>query len=58
MYVIVCSHGTAFHSNRLELPPTLEYSSQDLSISPMLKLLYLTMFSEVFILYNIILCFH
>ena len=49
---IVCSHGTVFPSNRLELSPSLEYNSQDLSISPMLKLLYLTLFSEVFTLYS------
>ena len=49
---IVCSHGTVFRSNRLELSPSLEYNSRDLSISPMLKLLYLTSFSEVFTLYS------
>ena len=31
---IVCSHGTVFHSNRLELSPSLEYNSGGLSISP------------------------
>ena len=41
-----------FPSNRLELSPSLEYRSRDLSIYPMLKLLYLTLFSEVFTLYS------
>ena len=41
-----------FPSNRLELPPFLEYNSRDLSISPMLKLLYLISFSDVFTLYS------
>ena len=49
---IVCSHGTVFPSNRLELSPSLEYNSRDLSISPMFKLLYLALFSEVFTLYS------
>ena len=48
---IVCSHGTVFPSNWLELSPSLEYISRDLSISPRLKLLFLTLFSEVFTLY-------
>ena len=34
----------------LELSSSLEYNSRDLSISPMLKLLYLTSFSKVFTL--------
>ena len=38
----VCSNATFFPSNPLELFPSLEYNSRDLSISPMLKLLYLT----------------
>ena len=46
----VCSYGTVFPSNRLELSPSLEYNSRDLSTSPMLKPLYLTLFSEVFTL--------
>ena len=51
--VIVCSHGgTVFPSNRLELSPSVKYNSRDLSISPMLKLLYLTSFCEVFTLYS------
>ena len=33
---IVCSHGTVFPSNWLELYPSLEYNSRDLSISPRL----------------------
>ena len=34
---IVCSNGTVFPSNWLELSPSLEYNSRDLSISPMLN---------------------
>ena len=49
---IVCSHGKFFPSNRLELSPSLEYNSRDLSISHMLELLYLTSFFEVFTLYS------
>ena len=49
---IVCSHGTVFPSIRLELSPSMEYNSRDLSISPMLKLLYLTSFFEVFTVYS------
>ena len=39
-----------FHSNRLECSPSLEYNSRDFSISPILKLLCLTSFSDVFTL--------
>ena len=41
---IACSHATVFLSNRLELYPSLEYNSRDLSISSLLKLLYLNCF--------------
>ena len=34
---IVSSHGTVFLSNRLELSPSLEYNSRNLSISPNVK---------------------
>ena len=49
---IVCSHDTVFPSYQLELSPSLEYNSRDLSTSPVLKLLYWTSFSEVFTLYS------
>ena len=48
----MCSHDTVFASNLLELSPSLEYNSRDFSISPMLKLLYLTSFSEVLKIYS------
>ena len=54
MHCIVCSHGTVFPSNWLELSPSLEYNSRDLSISPVFKSLCLTLFSEVFTLYSFV----
>ena len=40
--------NSVFPSNQLELSPSLEYNSQDLSFSLMLKLIYLKSFSDVF----------
>ena len=49
---IVCSNATVVPTNWLELSPSLKNNSLDISISPMFKLVYLTLFSELFTLYS------
>ena len=56
-YSVLIPKPLFFPSNWLELSPSLEYNSRDLSISPVLKLLYWTSFSEVFALYSSVFSF-
>ena len=52
---ILSFHANVFPSKWLELSPSLKYNSRDLFISSMLKLLYLTSFSEVFTIHSSVL---